>query len=109
MSDTIPCPFCAEEIKLAARKCKHCGEFVDGSTPAKSSTTAALPSPASTASRAVEKEVYRDDGGVLVTTARVVLSDKVFSTANVTSVSVRESVTVPPKGAAVVTATLSAA
>ncbi len=24
------CPFCAEEILAAARKCKHCGEFLDG-------------------------------------------------------------------------------
>ncbi len=23
------CPFCDEEIKYAARKCKHCGEYLD--------------------------------------------------------------------------------
>lgn len=23
------CPFCAEQIKAAAKKCKHCGEFID--------------------------------------------------------------------------------
>jgi hypothetical protein len=28
------CPFCAEEILSAARKCKHCGEFIDGTSPA---------------------------------------------------------------------------
>jgi len=24
-----PCPFCDEPIRVAARKCKHCGEFID--------------------------------------------------------------------------------
>jgi hypothetical protein len=29
--ETKNCPFCAEEILLAAKKCKHCGEFLDES------------------------------------------------------------------------------
>lgn len=28
---TKPCPFCAEPIQIAAVKCKHCGEFLNGS------------------------------------------------------------------------------
>jgi len=26
---TKPCPYCAEQINLEAKKCKHCGEFLD--------------------------------------------------------------------------------
>ena len=26
---TRTCPFCAEDIRAAARKCKHCGEMLD--------------------------------------------------------------------------------
>lgn len=27
--ETTNCPYCAEEIKKDAKKCKHCGEFID--------------------------------------------------------------------------------
>lgn len=30
-SDEMPCPACAETIKRAAKKCKHCGEALAGS------------------------------------------------------------------------------
>lgn len=29
LSETRSCPFCGEKILLAAKKCKHCGEFLD--------------------------------------------------------------------------------
>lgn len=29
MTDSIKCPFCSEEINQEAKKCKHCGEFID--------------------------------------------------------------------------------
>lgn len=38
---TKKCPFCAEEIRSDAVKCKHCGEFLDGSRPPQ--TTPAAP------------------------------------------------------------------
>lgn len=28
-SQTVECPFCAEDISVRAKKCKHCGETVD--------------------------------------------------------------------------------
>ncbi len=27
--ETIQCPYCAETVQKAAKKCKHCGEIID--------------------------------------------------------------------------------
>lgn len=29
MATTVECPYCGEEILAKARKCKHCGEWLD--------------------------------------------------------------------------------
>lgn len=31
-AETKQCPFCAEQILVQAKKCKHCGEFLDKAT-----------------------------------------------------------------------------
>jgi len=38
MNDFKKCPFCAEEIKIAAKKCKHCGEWLDKNEPVETKT-----------------------------------------------------------------------
>lgn len=42
---TKACPFCAEQISIAARKCKHCGEFLDGTAPSPVSKSHAQTTP----------------------------------------------------------------
>jgi len=37
------CPYCAEDIQDAAIKCKHCGEFLDGSGPSRAAVGKARP------------------------------------------------------------------
>jgi len=48
MSDTKLCPFCAEEIRAAAIKCKHCGSMLEEAGPSESTTSSSPPPPIST-------------------------------------------------------------
>ena len=42
-----PCPFCREPIRVDALKCKHCGEFFDGTPPSpRAAAPAGLAAPA---------------------------------------------------------------
>src|SRR5271156_3537863 len=43
---TKRCPFCGEVILAIAKKCKHCGEFLDRATPPDGATPSPKPSPA---------------------------------------------------------------
>ena len=45
--DTKACPFCGEQILAVAKKCKHCGEFLDDSIRAAQGVRVASESPRS--------------------------------------------------------------
>ena len=42
-NETKQCPYCCEEINIAAKKCKYCGEWLDKSTKSCSSCKEPLP------------------------------------------------------------------
>ena len=61
MIGTKKCPWCAEEILVDAKKCKHCGEFLDGLPEAANSNPSPAPSSPSSLSSSAEP-VWRFGG-----------------------------------------------
>lgn len=62
MAATKACPFCDEEIKAAAVKCKHCGSMLDGTEQSVATTT---PSPAAAPPPGAEKAAQGLVGGLV--------------------------------------------
>ena len=54
--ETKDCPYCGEDILAKARKCKHCGEFLDDSLKAQQQPHSQVSSTAGTAQRKPEQE-----------------------------------------------------
>lgn len=55
------CPMCGEEIAAAAKKCKHCGEFLDGSSASPAPpvpTPLPIPSPANEPQEKAEGMIF---------------------------------------------------
>jgi hypothetical protein len=96
MSDTKLCPFCAEEIKSAAIKCKHCGEMLESS---------AVPAPVEAPKPPGEISLF-DNGQVRVTTKTVTIDGKILQVSGITSAEVRDTQGAPMLGLVVATIAL---
>lgn len=73
------CPFCKEDIKIGAIKCKHCGSDLQSSDVEIVTTNTSKESD-------TEKEIY-NKYDVKITTKRVMVDNKTFALKNITSVS----------------------
>lgn len=73
---TTTCPFCKEEIKVGAIKCKHCGTELD---------SVAIHNQKS-AKKLKEKDIF-NKYDVKITNKRVLVDNKTFALKNITSVS----------------------
>lgn len=85
MSDVKQCPYCAEDIKAAAKKCKHCGEMLSDVTAAKATSQP----PEVPASPSVDEVLYSKHG--LEVTSRLIKAPNVsFQMANLNGVRVSD-------------------
>ncbi len=71
----MDCPVCGEEILTTAKKCKHCGEWLDKENTSKVTNE----------SNTEEKVFYQDDN-VLVTQSRFTVGSETYAMRNISSV-----------------------
>jgi len=63
---TRACPYCGEEILLVAKKCKHCGEFVDGDSSNSSKASIFMEQPGVIRFRGAYEDAFRTMEAVMV-------------------------------------------
>ncbi|APW66796.1 MAG: zinc ribbon domain-containing protein [Arcobacter sp.] len=78
----MECPFCKEDIKDGAIKCKHCGSMLEeiNSQPVVKNTQ-----------NSNEEKIFYDEGYIKVTNTRFISGEQTFSLNNISSVTVGKS------------------